>query len=85
MIFLDRCNRLRLVYCSPVTVKLGGVKMGSFLTGKLGCAWVGAWYGAWVDDGWEKSSGLVRLDLGIGGGGGDGEEGFGVVSSNFQF
>ena len=50
--------------------------MGSFLMGKLGPAWVGAWYGAWVDDGWEKSNGLVRLVLDIGGGlvlGGDGD------------
>ena len=52
--------------------------------GKLGCAWVGAWLGAWhgawvhggVDVvmmwGWEECmgiiSGLVRFDLGIGGG-----------------
>ena len=30
---------------------LGGVKMGYFLTGKLGCAWVGVWHGAWVAGG----------------------------------
>ena len=61
----------------------------------LGHALVGACHGAWVDDvvmmwwGWKKCSGilrgLVRFNLGIGGGlvlggDGDGEEGLGVVS-----
>ena len=38
------------IYCSQiiaVTVRLGGVKLGVWLTGKLGRAWVGAWVGAW--------------------------------------
>ena len=33
--------------CSPGVYRLGGVKMGLGLTGKLGLAWVGAWRGAW--------------------------------------
>ena len=36
------------VYCSPITAKLGGVKMVLGLMSKLGRAWVGAWVGAWV-------------------------------------
>ena len=28
------------VKCSPTAYRLGGVKMGSGMTGKLGCAWV---------------------------------------------
>ena len=31
------------VTCSSVTARLGGVKMGSGMTGKLHRAWVGAW------------------------------------------
>ena len=29
--------------CSLVPYRLGGVRFGFGLTGKLGCAWVGAW------------------------------------------
>ena len=36
------------VSCSPVTPMLGGVRFGFWLTGKLGCAWRGAWYGACI-------------------------------------
>ena len=37
------------VSCSLVGYMLGGVKMGSGTTGKLGLAWVGAWvvHGWW--------------------------------------
>ena len=35
--------RIAAVSCSLVTPRLGGVKMGLGLTGKLGRAWVGAW------------------------------------------
>ena len=31
------------VSCSPTVYKLGGVRFGSEMTGKLGLAWVGAW------------------------------------------
>ena len=31
------------VSCSPDVYRLGGVKMGLGLSGKLGRAWVGAW------------------------------------------
>ena len=37
------------VSCSSVTARLGGVKMGIWLTGKLGRTWVGSWVGAWGD------------------------------------
>ena len=47
------------VSCSSTGCRLGGVKLGSGSTGKLGRAWVGAWH---------ILLGLVRLDLGIGGG-----------------
>ena len=36
------------VSCSPNVYRLGGAGFGFRLTGKLGCAWVGAWQGAWV-------------------------------------
>ena len=36
------------VSCSPDVASSGGLKMGIWLTGKLGRAWVGAWPGAWV-------------------------------------
>ena len=54
---------------------LDGIKRVYFRTGKLGCAWVGAWCGAWVVDdvmvgGGIKGTcilpGLVMLDLSIG-------------------
>ena len=34
-----------MVSCSHVTVRLGGVRFGFWLTGKLGHAWHGAWAG----------------------------------------
>ena len=37
-------NGLAAASCNP---RLGGVKMGLVLTGKLGHAWVGSWVGAW--------------------------------------
>ena len=38
---------LAAVSCSLSVPRLGGVKFGFWLTGKLGRAWVGAWVGAW--------------------------------------
>ena len=35
-------QKIAAVSCSPVGYRLGGVKMGFWLTGKLGRAWVGA-------------------------------------------
>ena len=40
--------RTAAVSCSLNAPRFGGVKLGIWLTGKLGCAWVGAWRGAWV-------------------------------------
>ena len=65
------------------------VKLGFWLTSKLGRAWVGAWvmHGWWccVVGGWDNCMcilpGLVMLDLGVGGGlDNDGDEVVGVVS-----
>ena len=39
------------VSCSPDAYMLGGVGLGYGMTGKLGCAWVGAWVSAW-DGAW---------------------------------
>ena len=39
--FLSQC--IAAVSCSSVPNRLGGVKIGLGLTGKLGRAWVGAW------------------------------------------
>ena len=36
-------QEIAAVWCSPDVAMLGGVKMGFWLTGKLGRAWVGAW------------------------------------------
>ena len=38
-----RENHSAVVSCSPNAYRLGGVKKGLGLTGKPGCAWVGAW------------------------------------------
>ena len=45
-----------------VTPWLGGVEMGLRLTGKLGCAWVGAW----VVHGWCMGGGDVADLVGVG-------------------
>ena len=46
------CCDVAAVSCSPTGARLGGVKLGTGVTGKLGHAWVGvwvcAWHGAWV-------------------------------------
>ena len=39
-------EKIAAVSCSP----LAEAGLGFWLTGKLGPAWDGAWYGAWVDD-----------------------------------
>ena len=49
------------VSCCLNTPRLGGVKFWFWLTGKLGCAWVGAWVGAWVVHGiWWWASWVVN-------------------------
>ena len=49
-----------------MSYRLGGVKLGYFLMGKLGRAWVGAlvgaWHGAWVHGG--DDVGLMMWGLG---------------------
>ena len=51
MLFVIHCEtflNIALVSCSSTGCRLGGVKMGSGSTGKLGRAWVGAWvHGGW--------------------------------------
>ena len=37
------CKTLAAVSCSSDAPRLGGVGLGSGMTGKLGCAWLGAW------------------------------------------
>ena len=48
----------------PMSYRLGGVKLGYFLMGKLGRAWVGAlvgaWHGAWVHGGDDVGVGINR-------------------------
>ena len=39
---------LAAVSCSSDAYRLGGVKIGLGLMGKLGRAWVGAWVGTWL-------------------------------------
>ena len=39
-------QNIAAIKCSPKAYRLGRVKMGLGLTGKLGSAWVGAWGGA---------------------------------------
>ena len=75
-LFINFVMQLRgaAVSCSADTVRLGGVGFGFWLTGKLGHAWVSAW----VEHG--IVCGLVRLDLGVGGGlDGDGMVYTGVI------
>ena len=36
------------VSCTPDAYRLGVVGFVSGTMGKLGCAWFGAWHGAWV-------------------------------------
>ena len=43
-----RIERLAAVSCCAVPYRLGGVRLGLGLTGKLGRAWGGAWCGACV-------------------------------------
>ena len=47
-----RLDRTAAVSCSPTGPWIGGIKMGSGMTGKLGRAWhlcmCGAWHGAWL-------------------------------------
>ena len=40
-----------VVSCSLDVPRLGGVRLGSGTTGRLGRAWVGAWHSAWVHGG----------------------------------
>ena len=42
-----KCYKSAAVSFSPDAYRLGGVKIGFWLTGKLGRAWVDAWCGAW--------------------------------------
>ena len=69
-------QHIAAVSCSLNVSRLGGVKMGFWLTGKLGRAWVGTWHGAWmvvvvvwiVSWGWDNCMcilpGLVMLGFG---------------------
>ena len=43
-------RRPAAVSCSHILYRLGGVKMGLGLMGKLGRAWIGAWVSAWACD-----------------------------------
>ena len=69
---------LAAVSCSLSAYRLGGVKLGFWLTGRLGRAWVGAWvvHGCVLP-------GLVKLGLGEGLDG-DGEKVDGVVSCEMK-
>ena len=81
------CQPIAAVSCSPVTPRLGAGGIWVGFDGQVGpCmgrCMGGVLFGAWVV--YEWLSGLVRLDLGIGGGlDGDGEEVVGVVSCEME-
>ena len=54
-------HTLSAVPCSLNAHRLGGVKFGFWLTGKLDRTWVGAWRGAWYGMVHGMVNGMVRV------------------------
>ena len=58
---MSDCKEAVAVSCGSTGYMLWWEIWGFWLTGRLGCAWVGAWVHGWVVHGWKQGGGILNV------------------------